>query len=87
MSDVLFLTDTANNTRREVDRVPSWADVEYLWTDGSLGCDCQRAGKFFRAAKEREVFVPCGSSRYTLEVYNDTGELLYSETKGGTNGK
>lgn len=52
-----------------------WGDgSEYHWTDGNMGCDCNRAMEFWRAhhpdaALEDEPEFPCGGGAYRVTVY------------------
>lgn len=57
-------------------------DMAYYWSDGSAGCDCNRALFFGRANGEDpgEDETPCGSDRYSVNLINPkTGEVLYEE--------
>lgn len=45
----------------------------YRWTDGNMGCDCNRALEFWRAKHpgatlEEEPEVPCGHGAYRVTI-------------------
>lgn len=52
-----------------------WGDgSEYLWTDGNMGCDCNRATEFWRAkhpgaSLEEEPDFPCGDGAYRVTIW------------------
>lgn len=79
----MFLTETASGKRVGIgnDGYSSWADAEYMWTDGNCGCDCNRELFFRRASGEANpdmTGVKCSAGRFLLEVY-ECEELVYSE--------
>lgn len=44
-----------------------WDDSSpFWWTDGNMGCDCNRELEFSRG-KPVDDFSPCGDTRYTIE--------------------
>lgn len=51
--------------------------VEYSWTDGNYGCDCNRAIFF---AGDDDADITCGSTAYSIRVTDSkTGAELYNE--------
>lgn len=61
----------------------SWvgAAMDYLWTDGNLGCDCNRSLFFARAGGEDDPDTFCGDNAYSIIVRDETGKVLYDETE------
>jgi hypothetical protein len=48
----------------------------YIWVDGNYSCDCNRQLFFMRAGEEEEPENnPCGNSRYSVQIANDSGEI------------
>lgn len=45
--------------------------LEFLWTEGNMGCDCNRHGEFERVADSDAgnlaMEYPCGDTEYSLE--------------------
>ena len=53
---------------------------DYIWSDGSYGCDCNRSIFFNRAGGDPEGDEPCGEGAYSVRVKNKkTGTVFYSE--------
>lgn len=55
--------------------------LEFGWSDGNYGCDCNRALFFARANGEDEPDIECGETAYAVDWIKDaeTGEIVYSE--------
>jgi hypothetical protein len=55
--------------------------LDYGWSDGNYGCDCNRHLFFWRAVgQEPGDDMLCGDERYTVWITRqDTGELVYSD--------
>lgn len=84
MAEALEIAFIRNNKTGEVRRSVSKRDpeyddnVEFMWTDGNYGCDCNRALFFARAAGDDEPDIDCGEEAYSvLRVEDETGRILY----------
>lgn len=56
-----------------------WEDgSEYWWTDGNMGCDCNRHLEFNRAlGKEPDEDIACGSKNYLVtKVIIEDGSVV-----------
>lgn len=77
------ITDTTTSETRTFDDDGAFdADgfQDYLWEGGNYACDCNRALLFARARGDVEdVEHPCGDSRFTVEITDPTGALLYDD--------
>ena len=74
-----------NNKTREIREYKDdweWDDgLEYLWSEGNYGCDCNRALFFARAIGEVEPQdIPCGESLYDIvKIQLKDGRIIYEE--------
>ena len=50
--------------------------VEYFWTDGNFGCDCNRA-IWFR--NDGTIDGECGQGAYRVRLSSASGNVFYSE--------
>lgn len=88
-SITVALTDTRTGVTREFPFTGS-ADpgaVEFHWSEGNYGCDCNRALFFARAGGEPADpgDFPCGEGRYRADVRDAvTGEVLYRDAPTAT---
>ena len=71
-----------------VERVTEEKDYEYsewVWSEGNIGCDCNRHLFFIRAGGESEPEkpeeLPCGSDKYSIPWIKVDGKVVYSETE------
>lgn len=63
-----------NNATGEVRAIPednAWSEIEFLWTEGNFGCDCNRDLLWHRAGNiltEDEIDEPChcGDGAFTI---------------------
>ncbi len=61
--------------------------IEFMWSEGNYGCDCNRYLFFERAGcheptdEESELHCNCGEDRYTVLCIVDmeTGKTIYAE--------
>lgn len=59
--------NATGHVREHRDDYEDSSAVEYLWTDGNFGCDCNRHLFFCRAGgEEASEDVECGTERYSL---------------------
>ena len=80
-----------NNKTGEVRMCPQksgWDDIHaYLWAEGSLACDCNRAIEFeYAHSGNRDACRECGDTQYTaLYAMLPSGNKIRidSESKGG----
>ena len=90
MSDLIAVTVKIrkNETGEIVDypdtiqRSP-WGISFYIWEDGNYGCDCNRE-IFFERIKGKannEIEVECTEGRYSVQILNMDGAVLYDEFK------
>lgn len=86
MKYVIRLRD---NTTGEVRDCPQDHDgydaesIEFYWTDGNFGCDCNRRWEFQRAGGEGEdENPPCDNERYTaIEAVLEDGTRVPLDTR------
>lgn len=65
---------------REYNDEYPWSEtMEYLWSEGNFGCDCNRALFFARAVGEDDPDCECGDTEFSIEVFDDDGKLLYKD--------
>lgn len=73
------ITDTTTGETRVERHEDDWDDgLEYLWSDGNFGCDCNRGLFFGRAGGSDGFDGPCGLTRFTIVVKVD-GEIVYDD--------
>lgn len=52
----------------------------YGWEEGNQSCDCVRYGYLYSDQYDEGNFVPCGDSRFLIEISNPVdGVVFYSE--------
>jgi hypothetical protein len=65
----LTLYDVETGYLRDIEQADMWFGLlDYQWTDGNYGCDCNR-GQFLYGRRAGEGEGKCGSSRYHLTVF------------------
>lgn len=69
--------------REYKDEYPWDETMEYLWSEGNYGCDCNRALFFSRAVGDDDPDRECGYTEFSIEILDDNGKLLYSEDDNG----
>lgn len=75
-----FITDHVRHETVAYIEKSDWDEsADYGWSDGSFGCDCNRALFFSWAAQIEEIDIPCGDDRYGVAIYNEKSELVYSD--------
>lgn len=80
-----YVAEVRCNATGEVRRVlQSWefagwdgprSSVQYFWTDGNFGCDCNRAIQF---AGVFTIDTQCGESAYSVRL-SDADGVFYNE--------
>jgi hypothetical protein len=69
-------------TRRKWDEKAVWDEVqEYMWSEGTLSCDCNRQDYFARASGEPEPGdTGCSDTDYRIvSITSPEGSVLYCE--------
>lgn len=80
-----YIDITIRRNSDSVTRVRRWPwnqPVSTFWwgPDGNMGCDCNRALEFHRAAGEPAGDPECSDGKFTvLSIIDDLGVLHYSE--------
>lgn len=72
----IHIHDTVSGGVVIYDEDRDWPGADFHWTEGNYACDCNR-GIFFLGPENADHV--CGESRYWIEVFSLTGDLLYSE--------
>lgn len=65
----VYLRSKETGEERGVEMEGPWDDVaQYLWTDGNLGCDCNRQLQFDQAAGKRTPLgdTHCSDGRFLI---------------------
>lgn len=81
----VLITRTEDGETRLHVEAENWQDEghHWLWTEGNWGCDCNRELWHLRARDEDEPDDPqCSDGQYRIRVYDDNGELCYTEFDG-----
>lgn len=84
--DVEFFEVATGSTARVAYNMPWGEGSTYHWTDGNMGCDCNRALEFWRAQHpaatlEEEPDFECGDGKYRVTIRNDD-RILHNEMEG-----
>lgn len=74
MSYIAVIQRLSDGEIRRCPQTMDWDDGDdqglgsdlFWWTEGNLGCDCNRGNFFARAAGEPDPDVPCGESLYRV---------------------
>jgi hypothetical protein len=53
--------------------------IQFQWTDGNYGCDCNRALFFAYAAGEEDPDVACDEGGYSVQIVEVGGRVLYQD--------
>lgn len=78
---LIKMRDEATGEIRQFDEATKYVNGAiflFPWTEGNFSCDCNRLNMFF----DDDLNYPCGDERISIEIYNLSGELLYSEFDG-----
>lgn len=76
------IIDTKTGESRTFETTTEYPDsLEFYWTDGNFGCDCNRGYSFIRAAggqpTDEEFDAPCTQGRYLVPtIVFENGEVI-----------
>lgn len=52
---------------------------DFIWADGNYACDCNRELFFFRAVGEEDPDNACSHDRYSVQIVDRAGNIVYSD--------
>ena len=61
--------------------------LDYMWSDGNYGCDCNRALFFARYRGEEELDFECGEGAYSVRITDGLGKVIYQDPDWSQRGK
>lgn len=82
---IVRIQEVASGTERDYVYPYEWEDsLEYLWSEGNYGCDCNRALFFARAVGEEDPEDrECGETAFRIvSITDDDGKIVYAEEEG-----